>query len=572
MFSHPEEAGDVSPLGQRPLGVMSALYRLYAALRLQDVMQWQESVLQKSQFGFRPGYSTDDVYHSISLSIEEALLDGSPLIGLHFDYRKAFDLVPRNILFNLAHRLGFSPSLLGVMQSMYSGLQRFFKIPGGLSTPSKSSCGILQGCSLSVIFMNIMMSIWAKVISHESSAEPRAFADDSIALSNSIAAAHDALNLTGEFATLTNQELAHRKTVAWATTSADRQALRRIRYQGHRLQVFFDIKSLGAQLCSSKARRVAHYAPRFQQAHKMAQNVASFPLSSSDRGLICAAKILPKVLFASEISVPAMPDLGKLRSAIARAVWRQRASRSPDVVFSLLHPIHRLDPKAAWVYQCVSQLRRTCLRRPDILEAIRRLWQKSATNSGFGPVSTLKNALRQFGWSWTVFENFDLGSPIPFSWLKYSKGFFQHQLREGLRAFNFKVAGRRQDLQGIQHKCVDRHTLSKIMKRMSAYHKGTFEAILAGGFRSAVQFCKAGLVEDPMCPFCGQTQETVEHIFLQCPAWTHVRLAFPEVQMDWLRVAPQCTRLCAVPLVPEPILTFSRNVVIQDDLEISVPI
>eukprot|EP00435_Cladocopium_sp_Y103_P067902 s395_g30.t1 len=248
----PKEAGDVSPLGQRPLGVMSVLYRLYAAFRLQDVIQWQESVLHDSQFGFRPGHSTDDVHYSISLSIEEALLNGSPLIGLHFDYRKAFDLVPCNILFKLADRLGLSPVLLSVMQNMYSGLQRFFKIPGGLSTPFKSTCGILQGCPLSVVFMNVIVSIWAKVLSHESAADPRAFADDSTVLSNTIETAQDALDLTGEFAMLTKQELAHKKTVAWATTAAARQALRRIRYQGHQLQVFFDVKSLGAQLCSSK--------------------------------------------------------------------------------------------------------------------------------------------------------------------------------------------------------------------------------------------------------------------------------------------------------------------------------
>ena len=92
----PKEQGDCTPLGQRPLGVMSVLYRLYAAFRLQDVITWQENLLHSEQYGFRPGFSVDDISYSVSLQIEQALLDNSGLIGLHFDYKKAFDLVPRN--------------------------------------------------------------------------------------------------------------------------------------------------------------------------------------------------------------------------------------------------------------------------------------------------------------------------------------------------------------------------------------------------------------------------------------------------------------------------------------------
>jgi hypothetical protein len=70
-----------------------------------------------SQHGFRQGHSCDDVFYDIALSMEEALLSGNSLIGVHFDYKKAFDLVPRNIIFNLASRLGFSSKLIDVMKS-----------------------------------------------------------------------------------------------------------------------------------------------------------------------------------------------------------------------------------------------------------------------------------------------------------------------------------------------------------------------------------------------------------------------------------------------------------------------
>ena len=144
--------------------------------------------------------------------------------------------------------------------------------------------------------MNLIVSIWARAIETESSAKPRALADDSMVLatdSTDIQTAQGACEITGEFAHLTQQELAAKKTLAWSTSKADRAALRKIRFDEHSLQVFLDVQSLGAHLCSSKTRSISHYESRIQDAIRIANSVSSLPLSSEDRGLICAPKIMP---------------------------------------------------------------------------------------------------------------------------------------------------------------------------------------------------------------------------------------------------------------------------------------
>eukprot|EP00435_Cladocopium_sp_Y103_P066508 s395_g28.t1 len=123
----PKTSGDFSPLGQRPLRVMSALYRLFCCYRLQDVLLWQEQILHNDQRRFRAGHSCDDIHYQIALVIEEALLNDEDLVGQHFDYQKAFDLIPRNIVFRLAKIQGFDPTLLAVVEEMYARLQRYFK-------------------------------------------------------------------------------------------------------------------------------------------------------------------------------------------------------------------------------------------------------------------------------------------------------------------------------------------------------------------------------------------------------------------------------------------------------------
>ena len=244
----PKDPADLSPLGQRPLGIMSVVYRIYCAYRLLDVIQWQDAILHDSQFSFRPGRSCDDVFYDIALAIEESMLSGDPLVGVHFDDKKAFDLVPRNLIFQLSKRLGFSSSLLDVMQNMYTGLKRFFKLPGGHSAPFKSTCGILQGCPLSVVFMNLIVSMWCRAIEAETTARPRAFADDSMILAPSTEVAITDIKLIGEFAMITKQELAPQKTTAWATVAKDRDILRKTKFQGYNLQVLMATKSLGTHL------------------------------------------------------------------------------------------------------------------------------------------------------------------------------------------------------------------------------------------------------------------------------------------------------------------------------------
>eukprot|EP00973_Karenia_brevis_P057067 7939634-Karenia_brevis.AAC.1 len=91
----------MDPEELRPISVMSVIYRLWAAVRLRDVIVWQELWVNKAQHGARPGHSTEDVSWTLALRVEHALLTGSPLYGVNLDYRKCFDSLPHAILLQL---------------------------------------------------------------------------------------------------------------------------------------------------------------------------------------------------------------------------------------------------------------------------------------------------------------------------------------------------------------------------------------------------------------------------------------------------------------------------------------
>ena len=95
-----------SPAELRPISVMSVVYRLWAATRLEDAMKWQEARMSAAQHGARAGHGTGDVFWALALRIEHAVLEGLPLYGFNLDYAKCFDKVPRTNMLKLAEELG----------------------------------------------------------------------------------------------------------------------------------------------------------------------------------------------------------------------------------------------------------------------------------------------------------------------------------------------------------------------------------------------------------------------------------------------------------------------------------
>ena len=58
------------PTKLRPIGIMSVVYRLWAAVRVADVMTWQESWISEELHGFRRSHRAEDVWWAQALAID----------------------------------------------------------------------------------------------------------------------------------------------------------------------------------------------------------------------------------------------------------------------------------------------------------------------------------------------------------------------------------------------------------------------------------------------------------------------------------------------------------------------
>ena len=108
------------PLQQRPISIASTVYRLWAGVRLQDAMRWQETWVLPGQHGCRLAHCTEDLYWRLALRVEEALLGVSPhMWGVSLDFSKCFDRVPQHIVMQVAHRMGAAPNVMRALEGMY---------------------------------------------------------------------------------------------------------------------------------------------------------------------------------------------------------------------------------------------------------------------------------------------------------------------------------------------------------------------------------------------------------------------------------------------------------------------
>ena len=95
------------------------------------------------------------------------MLTGDTLFGVSFDFAKCFDRIPHGIMLRLVGEMGLPTELLRPIGAMYAGLRRRFRMGAFVGQSFRSTNGILQGCPLSVVLLNALLSVWLEAVSQE---------------------------------------------------------------------------------------------------------------------------------------------------------------------------------------------------------------------------------------------------------------------------------------------------------------------------------------------------------------------------------------------------------------------
>ena len=141
----------------RGISVAPVLAKLYAMVLEARISRWAESndVRAACQAGFRSKYRTTDHLFTLQTIIDKATAHKITLYCCFVDFKKAFDSVPRELLWQRISEAGIHGTMLSALKSMYVGVNARVSTPEGLTDSFGCDMGVKQGCPLSPLLFGL---------------------------------------------------------------------------------------------------------------------------------------------------------------------------------------------------------------------------------------------------------------------------------------------------------------------------------------------------------------------------------------------------------------------------------
>ena len=444
------------PMQQRPLSVLSQIYRVWAGIRLEECMLWQEQWIHPHAYGFRKKRGATDAAAFISMLIELHKLMKTVLHGFGLDYIKCFDLIPQSIVLHIALTQGMDLGTHRALTGMYHTLTRCFKIMGCCASFFGATNGILQGCPLSVILINLMTSVWKRVLDAQQQGikvtvqrlppgdQPTqalhyiltalGYADDTYGFAAGNSTLTPLLDCTSTWLDDTGQGVNAKKSVGF---SSDERHPVRAALQGVPFPVSSEFKSLGAGVRTTDATCSGPLIlKRISKACSLPDRVHGAQGNFERRCDVISTMITATGLHAAEI-VPLRPkDLLPFEAKVMKTIWGpSRPGRAKEIFFTLLCKGHRIAPTLVLKYHRILWLAQLCRTRGAGQITAQAIWETAQNHRGSGPFGRAMHTTHECGWvatqgwwGWTVPGRND---PL----LLYGdKNTVKHEVREQLRS------------------------------------------------------------------------------------------------------------------------------------------
>ena len=150
--------GDRKECGNyRGISLLCTAYKVLSYILLQRLLPLAEEVLGEYQCGFRPNRGTIDQLFTLRQILEKKREYNGEVHNLFVDFRKAYDSVHREGLFNIMAEFGFPRKLIRMTEVCLTEVRSRVVINGEMSDAFAVNTGLRQGDGLSPLLFNLIL-------------------------------------------------------------------------------------------------------------------------------------------------------------------------------------------------------------------------------------------------------------------------------------------------------------------------------------------------------------------------------------------------------------------------------
>ena len=385
----------------RPITILSSLYRLLGKVIFRQVADYWSRVLPLPISGGLPGRGVKDIAYAQKYQIESYLSTGLQLGGFSLDLIKAFNTFGRYPLAKAMQRLGIPSYITDFWAQSLSRMRRFLFHKSSLSQGIESSTGAPEGCSLSVISMIALSSIFYFKIQGPNTF-PYAYADNWSWFSRTQKAHFTAyiqmLNLVHSL----KLKIDFNKSWHWGTTKAFRDACNDFQYlfpnETGKVTIRTAVKDLGERVFYNKSVSLGFIKDKFQEAVQRIRRLSHIPTTLSDKMLKAQMTAWSVATYSADTTFVGPRHFHELRKAILHMVVGAKQGASPWLCCMNISPFLH-DPLLHVICTIVRTLGRLFRCQPELARNIVNMAASYTGTRPYGPASTFKRYLDLIDWS-----------------------------------------------------------------------------------------------------------------------------------------------------------------------------